>query len=144
MQPYPFDGLDLEFLWISGFRHAAMSPGMLYSIKPTLKEFHITNTKFEYLPDDVMTYLASLQVLNLTGNQFDGNFVSNIFTSGHKTLRKLILKENKIDVINCRCQSSFESLKILDLSCNQISALSFDVASCFPYMEILNLSLIHI
>lgn len=140
MQPYPFDGLDLEFLWISGFRHAAMSPGMLYSIKPTLKEFHITNTKFEYLPDDVMTYLASLQVLNLTGNQFDGNFVSNMFTSGHKTLRKLILKENKINVIDCRCQSSFESLKILDLSCNQISVLSLDIPSCFPYMEMLNVS----
>lgn len=140
MESYPFDGLDLEILSISGLSDNFIPSGKLHSITPTLKELHITNTQLEYLPEDFMTFFTSIQVLNLTRNQFDLRFMSNLFSYGHTTLRNLILKENKIDAINCNCKSSFERLKILDLSCNQISLITLDLPFCFPYIEVLNVS----
>ena len=137
IEPLGFDGLDLKLLSISGYGGNSVPRNIFYPNAKTLKELRITDTRIERLPDGFFAPFTLLEVLDLTGNHL--NDMSSLFSSGHSTIRNLILKDNKMEVLSGYCKS-FANLTSLDVSCNNLLTLPSNVSDCFPYLEMLNAS----
>ncbi|KAH8971042.1 hypothetical protein BDL97_02G122000 [Sphagnum fallax] len=152
--PFPLLTLDLSYNNISGdistfinvpvFQSLLINNNHFTGELPDLSRLSVTNLDLSnnqihgIIPPSIWNNSKGLTVLNLSGNNFSGNFPN--VTNPQSVLETLSMSKNQLNG-ELPDLSSFPQLKTLDLSDNQFNgSISPSIWSQIPKLNVLNLS----
>lgn len=106
------------------------------SAVPFLKNLQLYHTNLANLSSDLLVFVSNLDTLDLTGNKLV-KLPANVFS--HRSLRNLVLKNNRLEETNPSWFSDNSSIIYLDLSGNNLTSISALLLHKLPLLEILDL-----
>lgn len=135
---FPIDGLppNTTQLSIQSTNLSSITASHL-SAAPLLTNLQLYHNNLTSLPSDLLSVVPHLDTLDLTGNQLV-HLPPSVFS--HISIRRLVLKNNLIEIADARWFSGNSSLTWLDLSGNRLTSIPAALFQKLPNMENLDLS----
>ena len=123
----------------------SIEPGAFSNGLSNLTVLRLQENGMTKLQSEVFRGLDSLQLIDLTGNEFNESVLDpEIWIDINDTLSELVLEENSFTHLSPYMFTAFKSLKVLDLFYNNISIVEPGTFNGLDSLEILDLGLNYI
>lgn len=106
------------------------------SAVPFLNKLQLYHTNLANISSDLLVSVSNLDTLDLTGNKLV-KLPTNVFS--HRSLRNLVMKNNRLEEANPSWFSDNSSILYLDLSGNHLTSISAPLLRKLPLLQILDL-----